>query len=77
MALKRKRRVNEGMGPGGGGDTDSHSEGAKTSEKEHLSRPRTLKAGWIHSESIFWEQIPKVLPADPFPAEQDVQCHIP
>lgn len=47
------------------------------SEKEHLSRPRTRKAGWIHSESIFWEQIPKVLPADPFPAEQDVQCHIP
>lgn len=37
MVLKRKRRVNEGIvGPEGGEDADSHSEGAKASGKEHL-----------------------------------------
>lgn len=58
MALKRKRRVNERMGPGGGGDTDSHSEGAKTSEKEQNGHSKSLPINsyFIYKWTMFCTQ---------------------
>lgn len=57
----------------------SNSKGANSREMERFLSSYGVEGRMnaFRVYDIFGEWIPKVLPAKPSPAEQDVKCHIP